>query len=1275
MSQEHNNIINMWIFILFIYISSGMSEAQMQACLQFNGGDFTGHTQLKLPSIKENSPVGHVVKRFKAPERVRGINYDVAIELQGEGVAYFSYNQVTYELTLTKSVDDLADLCVPSLRIGGKCIIAIEGSMPLEYLFSLEVPLEHTNDNPPVFQQEVYELEVSESHLPGTSLDGGLITATDADCYPGDLEKADIVTYTLQSVQPKSNAFELNKTSGEIKLVKELDYDIGIHEYSLKVIASDSRRPPKTSSTTVCVHVIDEDDLPPMFDSHVYKSTLIGDRPPVTGEFLQFDPENIRAVDQDEGQDAPIEYRIVDASSDVEEHFAIDPSTGSVRQIKPVGRHTNIANGEVPGFPTFMFTVQAIQMDDPGMMCNCSVVIAVDDVNDHAPKFEDDVYNATIKENTPTGTIVMKVSADDDDYGINNEFEYVLQDQSGAFEIGESSGIVAVKDESVLDREQRQNFRLSVAAIETKSKDRKRSRPNALLEIYLDDVNDNGPVFPKTEYSYSITDGTLEGHLIGQIIASDADEMLMGNGQVRYKIIGGSPPDWPTRFSLGEKDGKLRLESDLRELRKIRVYPTYELTVRAIDQPVNFTTTKWMDVSVKVVITEQNDFAPKFLLESYSVVVNELVPAGTPIVDVKAVDQDGDWTVDYSIVGGNEDGCFKLINGYSVVSCPEIDREEVPSYVLRVKADDGIHSTEVDVEITLADANDNQPRFISRLYVFQVKENVAHRHHVGQVNATDRDEGENSALKYRIIHGEGTEFFKMDETTGDIVVDRGIDAEDRSYFLIIAEVYDQGTPVLKDHCNIRIEVIDLNDHYPTFSSESYVGHICEDDDDPMPRQEVKMEPPLYASDNDATSANKMIRYSITGPDRKIFQVDPLYGTLYVRESEAGAIDRDAGRDHYNIEMLATDKQGTGFDTKVSIRININDHNDNGPIAAETVNIKIPEDVEIDTVVGQIEASDADATEANNRLMYGVVYGDLEKFAVDETNGTITVRELLDRETKCHYCLNVSIQDTASPYNRVYTMVNITVLDVNDNKPLVIGDELAIMEGLPSGSFIGHVVISDPDDGDNIKAYVEENVPFWLNSTDGSLYTTKVLDRETKKYYRFTIFAEDQGQPSLVSSNTIKVTVLDKNDNPPSFPQNNYNYMILSTFPVGTIVATPFACDDRDEIRTPIMYTMKGEMADYFEINTKKGLITIKESIVDLASQEVKLVVRAIDTVLQSLYTEANVYLTVLDQTDICSDLDTESATTHSVITSTTTQATTTVASDDTANIDTQVVEN
>lgn len=86
--------------------------------------------------------------------------------------------------------------------------------------------------------------------------------------------------------------------------------------------------------------------------------------------------------------------------------------------------------------------------------------------------------------------------------------------------------------------------------------------------------------------------------------------------------------------------------------------------------------------------------------------------------------------------------------------------------------------------------------------------------------------------------------------------------------------------------------------------------------------------------------------------------------------------------------------------------------------------------------------------------------------------------------------------------------------------------------------------------------------FQIDPKSGVIELRKQLDRETKEMYSLIIRATDQGVPSLSSTATVNVELLDVNDNPPLCNNSSYVIEVAENFTVnGTVLK--LQCSDAD----------------------------------------------------------------------------------------------------------------
>jgi|SRR6218665_88917 len=117
--------------------------------------------------------------------------------------------------------------------------------------------------------------------------------------------------------------------------------------------------------------------------------------------------------------------------------------------------------------------------------------------------------------------------------------------------------------------------------------------------------------------------------------------------------------------------------------------------------------------------------------------------------------------------------------------------------------------------------------------------------------------------------------------------------------------------------------------------------------------------------------------------------------------------------------------------------------------------------------------------------------------------------------------------------------------------------------------------------------------FSLHKTTGVLSCTP-LDREAIPLYNLTIMAVDGGTPSLNSTMTVVVRVLDDNDNDPVFLQTSYTASISEKTPVGTTVLGIQAIDLDDDVNGNVSYGLSNDALGMFSVDLYTGaLVTVR----------------------------------------------------------------------------------
>ncbi|XP_053714424.1 cadherin-7a isoform X1 [Synchiropus splendidus] len=220
------------------------------------------------------------------------------------------------------------------------------------------------------------------------------------------------------------------------------------------------------------------------------------------------------------------------------------------------------------------------------------------------------------------------------------------------------------------------------------------------------------------------------------------------------------------------------------------------------------------------------------------------------------------------------------------------------------------------------------------------------------------------------------------------------------------------------------------------------------------------------------------------------------------------------------------------------------------------------------------------------------------FTIDENTGDIHATKRLDREVQAYYTLQAQAVDrlTNLPVEPRSEFV-VKVQDINDNEPKFLdGPYLAgVPEMSPLGTMVVQVAATDADDptyGNSARVVysIIHGQPYFSVEPKTGVIRTALpnMDRETRDQYVLVIQAKDMvGQMGGLSGTTsVTVTLTDVNDNPPRFTHKIYQYTVLESLPVQSVVARIKAADADTGSNAEMDYRiMDGDGPGMFNITT------------------------------------------------------------------------------------------
>ena len=138
-----------------------------------------------------------------------------------------------------------------------------------------------------------------------------------------------------------------------------------------------------------------------------------------------------------------------------------------------------------------------------------------------------------VKENSPIGTTVLRVTAIDKDSNNNGRVTYHLKSNQLYFALDINSGMITTK--KVFDREATQNY---FCVVEARDQGQPSMTDICVVEISIGDENDNAPQFESKNYNISVFEDELVGKELLIVVATDRDAGI--NARVRYHITDGN---------------------------------------------------------------------------------------------------------------------------------------------------------------------------------------------------------------------------------------------------------------------------------------------------------------------------------------------------------------------------------------------------------------------------------------------------------------------------------------------------------------------------------------------------------------------------------------------------------------------------------------------------------------------------------------------------------------------------------------------------------------
>ncbi|XP_069725654.1 protocadherin beta-15-like [Phaenicophaeus curvirostris] len=442
------------------------------------------------------------------------------------------------ELVLEKPLDreEQAEMSFSLIAVDG-------GSPPRSGTTQIRIVVLDVNDNPPIFTQQLYLGQVLENAPEGTMVLS--VLATDLDVGVN----GEISYQFSRGVGRSEKLFAIDPQSGEIKLIKPLDFEVA-QKHELDIQATDGGG--LSAICKVLVEVVDVNDHAPELVVSSFSSPLPENALP--GTVVTF----FTVRDRDAGANGKITCALEDQLS-----FSLRPAYKNYYEL------VTVSTLDREEMARYVLTIMAEDAGSPPLTTTQTFTVDISDVNDNAPVFNQTSYTMYVHENNIPTMLVGTVHASDADIGPNAKVTYSLA-PAQPIEPPPSSLCISVNSENghvfvlrPLDYEQLKQIEVLVIASDAGSPP---LSANVTVHVVVVDENDNAPVVLHPAQDSSPASSELvpmsveAGYLVTKVVAVDADSGQ--NSWLSYHLLKASDPGL---FVVGAQSGEVRLRRPVTE--------------------------------------------------------------------------------------------------------------------------------------------------------------------------------------------------------------------------------------------------------------------------------------------------------------------------------------------------------------------------------------------------------------------------------------------------------------------------------------------------------------------------------------------------------------------------------------------------------------------------------------------------------------------------------------------------------------------------------------
>ena len=812
------------------------------------------------------------------------------------------------------------------------------------------------------------------------------------------------------------------------------------------------------------------------------------------------------------------------------------------------------------------YELHVMAQDIKGRKAEVKITINVIDINDNSPFFIDEVKGKVDQRATASaraGDEVAQIVA----YDLDNEssMKYKLSPDAEAYIDIDDQGIIRAKrtlDGTIPGKRSTEPLRTLNFNLEARDG---ANPPNSVTtSVRLAFTNDQAG-------QNTVALRVREDTPVGKVFAVTPRYIPGGKFSILY------PEETP--FSVDE-EGRIQLKTSL----DFETQAVYTLTV----QEEAFTSSGpiFNDINFEISVVDVNDNDPRFELRQRHGTVNGNAQAGASALKlyVSDADTDANGLAGYQLVTSDAPFGIDPLEDTLKVGGPLMKSQ----YDLEIRSFDyGVPRRQNSPLKLRLDVGQLPPRFIDFHddgYKFEVPEDARGGTVIGKIQALSVS---GSRVGYKISDGNSGNRFRIN-SDGEIMLNFLLDYETQAKeYELQVEAIEMIPSGLISSIDVKILVLNANDHHPMFEKGSYTATVPEDT--AFGSSILAVAATDCDCSQDCSCSSGQLSYSVK--DTEYFTVDPDTGVI----SPARSLDYESIITHI-FQVRASDHLRNKTNVALAyVKINVTNVNDNQPrFANPEYSFSVDEDAQAGIGLAVIEIHDDD----HDEITYSIVQGS-SPFTIDARTGVISLSRKLP-SSPWEYTFTIRGTDSNGAFSDA--KVFMTIRDKNNNRPVFEKcEDSTVTENLSPGQVVTQIVATDVDRGlggevEYSLAYGDEF--FEIDNTTGVLKTTVTFDREEKAEYKVVIKVEDGGHGRSSSERLLRyckleVIIGDVNDNYPYFPVWTYEGSVWNNAEIGTSVMRVHAFDSDAGVNANVEYHLEPD--DKFEIS-ERGVISTKVSL-------------------------------------------------------------------------------